>query len=88
MADITLKVTSFSPVAIYKLKGQDEQEKCGLCNNNLLDQSVADKEKFDSESKICKGKCGHMFFAGCMKNWLKNHTICPICNTPWEYNYE
>jgi hypothetical protein len=52
MADITLKVTSFSPVAIYKLKGQDEQEKCGLCNNNLLDQSVADKEKFDSESKI------------------------------------
>jgi hypothetical protein len=26
--------------------------------------------------------CAHIFHTKCIKKWIKNQTICPICSTP------
>ncbi|MBA43014.1 MAG: hypothetical protein CMF62_03280 [Magnetococcales bacterium] len=67
---------------VYKLKATNQ--KCGICNNDILDQSIEDKNKKDSNSKVVIGNCEHAFFESCMKRWLKDHTMCPICNVPWK----
>jgi len=37
---------------------------------------------YDECESINKLKCGHCFHTGCLEQWLKTHTACPICKDP------
>jgi uncharacterized CHY-type Zn-finger protein len=81
-SSVKFEVVECNFTGVYKLKSINH--KCGICNNNLLDQSIEDKKIKDSKSKVVIGTCEHAFFENCMKRWLTDHTMCPICNLPWK----
>ncbi|XP_063678677.1 ELKS/Rab6-interacting/CAST family member 1-like isoform X2 [Bolinopsis microptera] len=41
---------------------------CSICKDNTV-------------SDINSTRCGHIFHGDCVKRWLENSTICPVCRT-------
>jgi hypothetical protein len=54
---------------------------CGICRNNLNENSVLEEHLVSSDVNI--GTCGHGFHKICINEWIKNNNICPICCTKW-----
>ena len=36
----------------------------------------------DREGRVRVLRCGHMFHADCVEEWLKKKKLCPLCNFP------
>lgn len=34
---------------------------------------------------IAFGSCGHVFHLDCIQRWLKTRSVCPLCNTEWDF---
>lgn len=67
---------SWSPIINFKTVCFDDcsevQQECSVCLNH-----------FESESRINKLECGHLFHNVCLEKWLKySNTTCPLCRTP------
>ena len=50
------------------------KEECIIC---LLEFS-----EDDTSQKIAELSCKHIYHEGCIKEWIKNNDICPICRRP------
>ena len=33
---------------------------------------------------VATGSCGHAFHKHCVSGWLRSHSVCPLCQDPWE----
>ncbi|XP_059639227.1 E3 ubiquitin-protein ligase MBR1-like [Cornus florida] len=48
----------------------ETERKCSIC-----------QEEYEEDDKMGKLDCGHLYHIECIKRWLKNKNICPICKT-------
>ena len=37
-------------------------------------------ENYSISDKICYLPCFHFFHSSCIKEWIKNKSVCPLCN--------
>ena len=50
------------------------QDNCCICLDTLNKNEIKDKKYREIFLQ-----CGHNFHEKCIKNWIKNKKICPIC---------
>ncbi|CAA9987867.1 E3 ubiquitin-protein ligase RBX1, putative [Plasmodium knowlesi strain H] len=73
-------------------------DNCAICRNHIMDLCIEcqaklnendgnDKDKkMDKEScTIAWGVCNHAFHLHCISRWIKARQVCPLDNTPWEF---
>lgn len=63
--------------SIYKCMNND----CGICRNNLNENSVSEEHLISSDVIIAV--CGHGFHKICINDWIRNNNTCPICCKKW-----
>jgi hypothetical protein len=51
-------------------RSSQEVEPCCVC-----------QEEYKEEEEIGRLECGHDFHSQCIKEWLKQKNLCPICKT-------
>ncbi len=57
----------------------DKNTDCTICRQSINTDSIyAMEEGF--KSKVCSGRCGHIFHNECIEAWLKSNKRCPICS--------
>ncbi len=72
-------------VVNYGVK-QECSKECVICKRTLYEPSydtVSDNKNIFRETEIVIGKCGHLFHADCIGNWLKTSSDCPIDKIKW-----
>lgn len=47
--------------------------------DDLMDCSICFEPIIKNETTICELKCKHIFCKGCIDQWLKNKSTCPLC---------
>jgi hypothetical protein len=73
---------------------------CPICNTTIYDEPPKKSKKSKKSNKVCnkfnnivntnivKGECNHAFHRGCIKNYLKKNTICPVCPENTQYKFK
>ena len=66
-----------------------EQEECPICRTHLMEPCIDCQANQNSaqvkECGIAWGRCNHAFHHHCIGRWLKQKSVCPLCNAEWEY---
>ncbi|KRH93201.1 putative ring-box protein [Pseudoloma neurophilia] len=81
-----IRIVKFMPVALWSLK--TKMENCAICRNHIMDSCIECNTSMVENCTIAWGKCNHAFHAHCIKEWLKNKSICPLDTQKWEYKEE
>jgi len=82
MSKFTIKgITMLGMESLILLKNTD----CTICRCNLNSVSIyKSNETNNFNTIILTGKCEHSFHNECIKLWLIQNKICPICAEVWE----
>ncbi|KAL7531781.1 hypothetical protein ACHAXR_005737 [Thalassiosira sp. AJA248-18] len=64
-------------------------ETCAICRNSLNEPSIEYQANpspaNDNGLSIAFGNCAHVFHLDCIQRWLKTRSVCPLCNTEWDF---
>ena len=67
-----------------------EVENCAICKSHVMEQCIDCQANQNAqtakECTIAWGVCNHAFHLHCIARWLKQRSVCPLDNSPWEYN--
>ncbi|KAK2717372.1 RING-box protein 1A-like [Artemia franciscana] len=80
------KVVKFGPVSTWAW--DVAVETCAICRNNFYDLCIECEAKHTADTEDCSGAwgvCNHAFHLHCIAKWLKTREVCPLDNTPWQY---
>uniref|UniRef100_A0A6C0H8B3 RING-type domain-containing protein n=1 Tax=viral metagenome TaxID=1070528 RepID=A0A6C0H8B3_9ZZZZ len=82
MSKFTIKnITMIGMESLILPKNTD----CTICRCDLNSVSIYKSKNINNlDSIISTGKCDHSFHNECIKLWLIQNKICPICAVVWE----
>ncbi|XP_037948886.1 RING-box protein 1-like [Teleopsis dalmanni] len=64
-------------------------DNCAICRNNIMKHCIecqaSQRQEPNGECSSALGVCNHVFHFHCISRWLKTRNVCPLDNTPWDY---
>lgn len=94
MAKVEINIREVNLVVSWNIltdpKDESNHNNCMLCRKSILAPSfhelqIEPNKDINIEGKLLKGRCGDVFHARCMNDFLKSGSIsCPTCNVPWQ----
>lgn len=63
-------------------------DNCAICRNHVMEPCIECQAKGQGGSAGCTvawGRCNHAFHFHCISRWLKTRQVCPLDNTPWDF---
>lgn len=58
-------------------------ELCGICQQGFNQMCVNCEHPIKCVPVV--GKCTHYYHMHCLKRWLENNRVCPLCRAGWKY---
>ena len=82
------EIKKWCAVAVWSWLSQFDT--CAICKCHLMEPCIDCMANSNTATTkgcdVAWGSCNHPYHFHCISRWLKQRSVCPLCNREWEYN--
>ncbi|HLX55298.1 MAG TPA: RING finger domain-containing protein, partial [Aquella sp.] len=56
--------------------------------NPQIDMCAICRNKMESHNVVRSNACAHEYHFDCIREWLSQNNMCPLCGTPWKFIFD